>query len=153
MLTYKLAKQIIIYLPVMIIIHFFRNYLFPQHSRTKSADCLLASTLYTGRGRLIIDGASVHMFVFGVINFFWNRLLLQSVNTNIWICAPLSTQQVRQRRVSILEYKMLFGIWLLYNRLKLFQDTSKTLLTSHSKLSRCARNVIMLSLTLCNYLL
>ena len=26
--------------------------------------------------------------VFCIINFFWNRLLLRSVNTNIWIFAP-----------------------------------------------------------------
>ena len=33
-------------------------------------------------------GADIHIFVFCPINFFWNRLFLQSVNTNIWISAP-----------------------------------------------------------------
>ena len=33
-------------------------------------------------------GAHIHIFVFCFINFFWNRLFLWYVNTNIWICAP-----------------------------------------------------------------
>ena len=33
-------------------------------------------------------GAHIHIFVLCIINFFWNRLVLRSVNTNIWICAP-----------------------------------------------------------------
>jgi hypothetical protein len=33
-------------------------------------------------------GANIHIFVFCIINFFWNRLSLWSVNTNIWIFAP-----------------------------------------------------------------
>jgi hypothetical protein len=32
--------------------------------------------------------ANIHIFVFCIINFFWNRLFLWSVNTNIWIFAP-----------------------------------------------------------------
>jgi hypothetical protein len=41
-----------------------------------------------GAGISIIGGADIHIFVFCPINFFWNRLFLQSVNTNIWISAP-----------------------------------------------------------------
>jgi hypothetical protein len=33
-------------------------------------------------------GADIHIFVICPINFFWNRLFLQSVNKNIWISAP-----------------------------------------------------------------
>jgi hypothetical protein len=33
-------------------------------------------------------GAHIHIFVFCVINFFWNRLFLWSVNMNRWIWAP-----------------------------------------------------------------
>jgi hypothetical protein len=36
----------------------------------------------------IIGVADIHIFVFCPINFFWNRLFLQSVNANIWISAP-----------------------------------------------------------------
>ena len=36
----------------------------------------------------IIGGAFIHIFVFCIIHFFWNRLFLQSVNTNIWIMPP-----------------------------------------------------------------
>jgi hypothetical protein len=31
-------------------------------------------------------GGHIYIFVFCIINFFWNRLFLRSVNTNIWIC-------------------------------------------------------------------
>ena len=41
-----------------------------------------AEDRYLGGG-----GADIHIFLFS-INFFWNRLFLQSVNTNIWISAP-----------------------------------------------------------------
>jgi hypothetical protein len=44
-----------------------------------------------GQRRRNIDnwgGADIHIFVFCPINFFWNRLFLQSVNTNIWISDP-----------------------------------------------------------------
>ena len=44
-----------------------------------------------GGGRSIIGGRRgehIHIFMFYTINFFWNRLFLQSVNTNIWIYAP-----------------------------------------------------------------
>jgi hypothetical protein len=41
-----------------------------------------------GAGISIIGGADIHIFVFCPINFFWNRLFLQSVHTNIWISAP-----------------------------------------------------------------
>ena len=33
-------------------------------------------------------GANIHICASCLINFFWNRLFLQSVNTNIWIFAP-----------------------------------------------------------------
>lgn len=36
---------------------------------------------------LISEGANTHIFVFCIIKFFWNQLLLQTVKTNIWICA------------------------------------------------------------------
>jgi hypothetical protein len=43
----------------------------------------VASSIIGGGG-----GSDIHIFVFCVINFFWNRLFLWSVNTNIWISAP-----------------------------------------------------------------
>ena len=45
---------------------------------------------FTNRGcrRSISGGAHIHIFMLCIINFFWNRLFLQSVNTSIWICAP-----------------------------------------------------------------
>ena len=42
----------------------------------------------TGAARTIIGEANIHICAFCLINFFWNRLFLQSVNTNIWIFAP-----------------------------------------------------------------
>jgi hypothetical protein len=33
-------------------------------------------------------GGNIHIFVFCIINFFWNQLFLRSVNTNIWILPP-----------------------------------------------------------------
>jgi hypothetical protein len=33
-------------------------------------------------------GDHIHIFVFCIINLFWNRLFLRSVNTNIWIWSP-----------------------------------------------------------------
>ena len=36
----------------------------------------------------IIGGTLIHIFVFCIIHFLWNRLFLQSANTNIWIRAP-----------------------------------------------------------------
>jgi hypothetical protein len=44
--------------------------------------------IWRGGSYSIIGGAHIHVFVFCVINFFWNRLFLWSVNTNIWIWAP-----------------------------------------------------------------
>jgi hypothetical protein len=41
-----------------------------------------------GVERSISGGDHIHIFVFCIINFFWNRLFLRSVNTNIWICPP-----------------------------------------------------------------
>ena len=46
------------------------------------------SDIHRGGGRSIIGRAHIQIFVLCIINFFWNRLFLQSVNTNIWICAP-----------------------------------------------------------------
>jgi hypothetical protein len=37
---------------------------------------------------IIFLGGRIHIFVFCIINFFWNWLFLRSVNTNIWICPP-----------------------------------------------------------------
>ena len=42
----------------------------------------------SGAARTIIGAANIHICAFCLINFFWNRLFLQSVNTNIWIFAP-----------------------------------------------------------------
>ena len=36
----------------------------------------------------IIGGGLIHIFVFCIIDFLWNRLFLLSVNTTIWIWAP-----------------------------------------------------------------
>ena len=41
----------------------------------------------SGAARTIIGGANIHICAFCPINFFWNRLFLQSVNTNVWIFA------------------------------------------------------------------
>jgi hypothetical protein len=49
---------------------------------------LLTIHNYSAVASSIIGGAHIHIFVFCVINFFWNRLFLWSVNTNIWIWAP-----------------------------------------------------------------
>ena len=49
---------------------------------------ILFMHMLRGHGRSISGGAHIHIFVLCIINFFWNRLFLQSVNTNIWICAP-----------------------------------------------------------------
>ena len=40
------------------------------------------------RSKLDNWGAHIHIFLFCVINLFWNRLFLWSVNTKIWIWAP-----------------------------------------------------------------
>ena len=43
----------------------------------------------SGAASVIIGGGvNIHIFVFCIINFFWNPLFLWSVNTNIWIFAP-----------------------------------------------------------------
>ena len=42
----------------------------------------------SGVERSIIEGVDIHIFVFCVINLFWNVLFLRSVNTNIWIWTP-----------------------------------------------------------------
>ena len=42
----------------------------------------------SGVERSIIEGVDIHIFVFCVINPFWNVLFLRSVNTNIWIWTP-----------------------------------------------------------------
>jgi hypothetical protein len=34
-------------------------------------------------------GAHIHIFMFCIINFFWNWLFLWSVNTNIWVSPPI----------------------------------------------------------------
>ena len=34
------------------------------------------------RGKSLIEEANIHIFVFCIINFFWNRLRLRSLNTN-----------------------------------------------------------------------
>ena len=51
--------------------------------------------MYTGfpqQGRSKLDnwggGADIYIFGFCTINFFWNKLFLWCVNTNIWISAP-----------------------------------------------------------------
>ena len=48
----------------------------------------LTSCSVNHRGRKIHNwrGAHIHIFVLCIINFFRNRLFLQSANTNIWIC-------------------------------------------------------------------
>ena len=40
------------------------------------------------RSQLDNWGGHIHIFVFCVINFFWNLLFLRSGNMNIWIWAP-----------------------------------------------------------------
>ena len=45
--------------------------------------------LFSGVASSIIGGGGhINIFVFCVINFFWNRLFLRSVNMNIWIWPP-----------------------------------------------------------------
>jgi hypothetical protein len=47
----------------------------------------LAVLMLQCRSKLDNWGAHIHILLFCVINFFWNRLFLWSVNTNIWIWA------------------------------------------------------------------
>ena len=46
--------------------------------------------VFSGAARTIIGGGRIFIYAsaFCLINFFWNRLCLQSVNKNIWIFAP-----------------------------------------------------------------
>jgi hypothetical protein len=57
--------------------------------------------VYRGAEITIIGGADIHIFVFCPINFFWNRLFLQSVNTNTWISAPPPPHNYRYSGASV----------------------------------------------------
>ena len=99
-------------------VHFFIHPVFCTNFKCERSPCMMVCYSWTGsaKNRIVGKGAGIHIFVFCIINFFWNRLFLQSVNTNKWICpspfpqslaAPavrspfiLSPQVVNKRRPS-----------------------------------------------------
>ena len=80
------------------------------HSTSKDSGCWIYWQIQRWEGLLTLDewicwynsccqmhrrrkidkwgGDHIHTFVFCIINLFWNRLFLRSVNTNIWIWSP-----------------------------------------------------------------
>ena len=67
---------------------YFQNYFANRSIKLESFTSHLQHSRPSGAARAIIGWANIHICAFCLINFFWNRLFLQSVNTNIWIFAP-----------------------------------------------------------------
>ena len=71
---------------------------------------------YANQARSQLDnwGVHIHIFVFCIIHFFWNRLFLQFVNTNIWIWAPPIIELATHMAQIALAYWLLNGLIFFY---------------------------------------
>jgi hypothetical protein len=67
-------------------------YVEPARQKWRPLCCYLCWSLQCRQWRSKLGnwgGPNIHIFVFFLINLFWNQLFLRSVNTNIWILPPL----------------------------------------------------------------